>query len=483
MAAFFEFENQIKFIGNNICLIDEIESLTYAQVYSEISQLKKLLRGNSNQARSLAYFEISNSMGGLIIYLTLLSLKYPFILNDKANSLYSNRIIESYDPEYLIVDKALENIEYSLTYKYKNFYIYKKQTPAKFFLNTSVAVLMLTSGSTGSPKSCAISYENLIHSANQICHSLQIVETDRAITTLPASYVYGISIINSHINQFSSIFLSEKSVIDPAFWSLIGQYGVNNFGGVPFQFEAIRKIFKNNIRLDGIRYLTQAGGRLSLETLEYFKKNCCKNNVKFFVMYGQTEATSRMSVNEITDNKNPIESIGKGLVSSSISIEAIATSDEDSSNLIGEIIYVGENVFLGYCDSIEGLNKLPTASQGVLRTGDLGIEDENGYLYIKGRKKRIVKIDGIRISLDEIEATYSTLGYEVIALCQGDHKIILVTNCIAVDELKRILLDKTNIKNRTVEFRLIDDFPLAVNNKIDYGKLQKIVEDDAIRHL
>lgn len=156
-------------------------------------------------------------------------------------------------------------------------------------------MLLTTSGSTGSPKLVRLSKENILENAKSIAQYLDIDQNERAITSLPMHYSYGLSVINSHLISGATILLTEDSYIQRDFWVFAREQRVTSFSGVPFTYEILKKMKFWNRNLPTLRTLTQAGGKLSNELIEYFAKNAKLRDVNFYVMYGQTEATARMS--------------------------------------------------------------------------------------------------------------------------------------------------------------------------------------------
>ena len=153
-------------------------------------------------------------------------------------------------------------------------------------------LLISTSGSTGSAKFVKISSQNLLSNTKSIINYLQLNDKDICITTLPMSYVYGLSLINTHIFSKGTIILNEKSVMDKQFWSLIKKYKVTNFGGVPYTYQILDKINFYKKNLNSIQFLTQAGGKLDLEINKKILTKFCKRSKKFIVMYGSNGSDS-----------------------------------------------------------------------------------------------------------------------------------------------------------------------------------------------
>ena len=176
--------------------------------------------------------------------------------------------------------------------------------------DSRLSLLVSTSGSTGSSKQVRISHENIKENTKSIVKYLNISEKDTCITTLPMSYVYGLSLINTHIYSGGTLVLNDRSVIEKKFWISLQKNKVNNFAGVPYIYQMLDKInfYKNDLK--HIKYLTQAGGKLDTKLNKKILANFCNKKKDFYVMYGATEATARMSFLPPKFSNKKIGSIG-----------------------------------------------------------------------------------------------------------------------------------------------------------------------------
>jgi acyl-coenzyme A synthetase/AMP-(fatty) acid ligase len=219
------------------------------------------------------------------------------------------------------------------------------------------------------------------------------------------------------------VVLNNKTVIDKNFWNVIKKYKVNSFGGVPEFYEYLKRIDFEKRITKSIKYLTQAGGKLEEKTLGYFGKICKKNKVKFYVMYGQAEASPRMTYLKWEKFFSKINSIGKPLKGYKIKLVDKNRKVINKTNTKGEIMFSGRNVSLGYAKNFNDLTK-DDENKRTLFTGDLAIRDRENYLYIVGRKNRIIKLFGRRFDLDDIENFFKSKGIK--AKCKfNNSKIIL----------------------------------------------------------
>jgi len=278
-------------------------------------------------------------------------------------------------------------------------------------LHKDLSVLLSTSGSLGSPKMVRLSHDNLKTNAEQIVSALQLSPDDRTITTLPLNYAFGLSIINSHDLVKSKVVANQNSVLCPEFWKDIASERITHLYGVPFVFEMLKKAGIFKVALPELRVFAQAGGRMPQALLTEYLGLCKKTDRKFISMYGQTEATARMSYVPWESANKKVGSIGVPVSGGAFFI------------IKGELVYKGPNVAMGYAASIADLEKGDEWS-GRLSTGDLARVDSDGYFYINGRKARFVKIAGSRVGLDELENTLWGAGF--LCAVKGKDDLLMV---------------------------------------------------------
>ena len=262
--------------------------------------------------------------------------------------------------------------------------------------------MLTTSGSTGSPKLVRLSYNNLLSNAISISKYLRINQNERPITTLPIHYSFGMSIINSHLISGSTILLTNKSIFSPEFWKFLKTNKPTSISGVPFTFEMLKKLRFFSMDLPSIKSITQAGGKMDLNLNKEIAEYCKKTNKHLYVMYGQTEASPRISYVPYQKALEKIGSIGIPIPDGKLSL---IDSDRNIINDVeveGELVYEGPNVCLGYASKISDLAK-GDENGGILFTGDIAYRDNECFFYVTGREKRFIKLFGNRINLDYVE--------------------------------------------------------------------------------
>ena len=232
-------------------------------------------------------------------YLAALNRKNTItILLDKSFSLnYIEKVISLYKPNivYSPMNLSFSKLKILSFFNLKNYKILNTNFNLRKNLNFSNFLLLSTSGTTESPKFVRLSKKNLEDNTTKIIKYLNIKKNQTTITTMPAGYSYGLSILNSHLKAESKIVLNNNSIVEKSFWEKMKKFKVNSFGGVPEFYEFLRKLNFEKYVNKNMKYLTQAGGKLNEKDLEYFGKICKKNKIKFYIMYGQTEASPRIS--------------------------------------------------------------------------------------------------------------------------------------------------------------------------------------------
>lgn len=327
-------------------------------------------------------------------------------------------------------------------------------------IHPSLALLLNTSGSTGSPKFVRLTLENLQSNAASIAAYLGLTASERPITSLPMAYSYGLSVINSHLLAGACLVLTEHGVLRREFWDSVDQYACTSFSGVPYTYQMLLQMGLLKKRGASLRTLTQAGGRLAETFVRQMRELATERGSKFFVMYGQTEATARISFVPYETPLSKIGSIGVAIPSGSIRLDAS-----------GELIYAGPNVMMGYAEGRDDLAK-GDELHGVLRTGDLARQDGEGFFYITGRIKRFLKMFGKRFNLDEVEQILQR-QFDVPTACFGRDELLMVAieSRGDVAAITAMLRETFGLPNDAVSVATIQKLPRTTNGKIDYQTL------------
>jgi long-chain acyl-CoA synthetase len=335
------------------------------------------------------------------------------------------------------------------------------ERPQEMKIHPDLALLLTTSGSTGSPKLVRLALRNLQANAESISEYLELTSCERPITSLPMAYSYGMSVINSHLHAGATIVFTEDPVLRREFWDAVDRYGCTSLAGVPYTYELLLRTGLLNKNGSSLKILTQAGGKLEERRVQQMYSLALARGWKFIVMYGQTEAAPRISYVPFDQLGRKIGSIGVAVPNGSLSI------DGDT----GELIYSGPNVMMGYAECTEDLARGDELS-GVLRTGDLARQDGDGYFYITGRLKRFLKLFGKRFNLDELERILvRSLGSSVACYGRDDLLTVAVEQCGDAETCRGIVCQIFDLPRTAVKVFAVNELPRTANGKLDYVRL------------
>lgn len=465
IKSFFE---DLELFSDSIVFSTQSEQISYCTLIAEINEISMCLK-----ARDLVFLLCENSIESIVGYLACLRVgAVPLLIGSTIDEALLQSLIDTYKPSFLWTSRNFEWAEGSWKKKHVNrsYHLFDKLSKYEHSFHHDLAILLMTSGSTGSPILVRISYENLKQNAISISESLDITKDDVPITSLPMNYTYGLSIINSHLLNGCQIVLTESSILSKEFWELIKNKSVTTFGGVPYTYQMLKKLGFEKMNLYNISKLTQAGGKLDLNLIKYFAEQCSYKSIKFYVMYGQTEATARMSCLPAQDALVKAGSIGLAIPNGKFYLIDDTNNVITQAEVEGELYYKGPNVSMGYAYSIFDFIK-GDENNGVIATGDIAKRDKDGYYYIVGRKKRFIKIFGNRISLDEVENIL--LKKEIPSICTGidDKLFIYTTQEEKINEIKQYISIKIGIHHSAISVFFISEFPRNESGKILYSKL------------
>lgn len=342
-----------------------------------------------------------------------------------------------------------------------------------YHLHPDLALLLSTSGSTGSPKLVRLSHANLLANAAAIADYLGIRETDRAATTLPMSYCYGLSVIHSHLLNGAGLILTEHSVTDGEFWKLFQRHRGTSFAGVPYTFELLGRVGFDAMDLPNLRYLTQAGGRMPAEHVRRFAELGQRQGWDLFVMYGATEATARMAYLPPELATSRPGTIGMPIPGGSFTIEPVDGFTDDA---VGELVYRGPNVMMGYAHGSADLALGKTVD--TLHTGDIAKRAPDGLYELIGRSGRFAKLYGLRIDLHRVEAKLREHG--VTAFCAADDTRLVIAatgDDIDAADVQRAAADAAGVPAGAVLAVTVDELPMLPSGKPDYQTVRTLARD------
>lgn len=420
--------------------------------YRDLAARVDALRDALGPTRRLVLISGSNTVEMLSAYLAALAGRHPVMLASSDASY--GALLECYDPDVTFGGPSADG---GMT---------ERRRGSAHNLHPDLALMLSTSGSTGSPKLVRLSHENVQSNAEAIAQYLELHSDDRAAMTLPMHYCYGLSVVNSHLAMGAAVILCNESVVDGCFWRRFTGFSATSFAGVPHTFDLLDRGGFDTMQLPSLRYVTQAGGRLAPDRVCRYARLGGERGWRFYVMYGQTEATARMAYLPPNLALEHPQAIGIPIPGGSFAIEATDGGDD------GELVYRGPNVMLGYAQTPDDLALGRTVD--ALRTGDLARQTPAGLFEVIGRKNRFAKIFGLRIDLDRVEALLAEHG--CTATCAGTDEQITVAVPAAHDTsaIAQMLHDQLALPKRCIRVFAEDDVPRLPSGKPDYPALVQL---------
>ncbi len=469
--------NLERYQDNKAVISDKGEQLTYGELKATANAF-----ANSITEKGLLFCLCENRLGSLVGYVACMEHHIPIVLLDGSKDIsVLQNLMAIYQPEYVWIatDKA-GAIGGETTYTYASFSLQKmmyEKAVEKPEVNPELALCLTTSGSTGSPKFVRLSAGNVLANAESIAEYLEIDENERPVTTLPSYYSYGVSVINSHLIKGATILLTEGTVAQRDFWNFMKEQKATSIAGVPYTYEMLKMLRFMRMDLPYLKTMTQAGGKLNKDLAKEYIEWAQSKGKRFFVMYGQTEATARMSYLPLEHALDKYASIGVAIPKGKFSLIDVNGNTIEEVDVDGELVYHGPNVSLGYAECRADLAK-GDENHGVLHTGDVARRDTDGYYYITGRMKRFVKVWGNRCNLDATEQIVKSNVTTRCACVGVDDKItIFVTEADLEENIVKLLVEKTGLNNKAFEVRMIDTIPVKSSGKIDYPTMQQMIEN------
>lgn len=461
---FGKFKDKIAAISN------EGIAVTYQELETFAAKIGSII-----ESRSLVFCFCDNVIGSMAGYLSFLYNKIvPLMLDAKINDTLSSQLMEVYQPQYIYVPEAkkADYPEMAVVLEEYGYCLLKTGFEKVYPLNDDLALLLTTSGSTGSPKLVRQSYANIQSNAEAIVEYLELDDTERPVTTLPMNYTYGLSIINSHVLVGATILLTTDTVVSKKFWDFMKAEKATSFGGVPYTYEMLKRVRFFRMELPDLRTMTQAGGKLAPELHKEFAEYAMSKGKHFIVMYGQTEATARMAYLPHEKALEKYGSMGIAIPGGKFDLIDINGNVITEPDIVGELVYEGTNVTLGYAECGDDLCK-GDERQGRLETGDMAKMDEDGYYFIVGRKKRFLKLFGNRINLDEIDRMVKKEFPDMDCASTGTDELmkVYITDETYAAQVEELIADRTHINNRAFSVITVEKIPRNEAGKVLYKDL------------
>jgi acyl-CoA synthetase (AMP-forming)/AMP-acid ligase II len=444
-------------------------SIAYGELVERVATASRELCRNFD--RSLVIQVSTKTVDSIVLYLACLESGFPVCLLEPYGPEALAHLAETYQPALMLLppraapprNTAASRAFPGTAYRACGFWWEKAAPPA----HPDLALLLTTSGSMGTPKLVRLSLDNVVANARSIIEYLNLMPGERSIQGLPIHYSYGLSLINSHLLAGATVVLTPHPVFSKEFWHDFDRSRCTSFAGVPYTYEALARLQFDPTLHPSLRTMTQAGGSLRPALVAAFQERAVRAGVRFFVMYGQTEATARISY-------VPPERLGDKIGSIGVPIPGgrmgLAPADGGDSS---ELRYSGPNVMMGYAESAASLCRGDELN-GVLHTGDLVSQDDEGFYYMTGRRKRFAKLFGRRISLLEIENELEAVFPIQAAVVEHDQQLrIFMEPNDTVDPVAvcRFVARNLRVPPKFIPVGAVDALPRTANGKKDYKAL------------
>ena len=445
--------------------------LTYAELGVRVDELADRLRAAVGDRR-LVFLAPGPDIQAVLLYLGCLRAGLPVCLAEPQSAPLA-RLTQAYGPALVLAPDTLATPDgwTAGASPAPGYVAAHADRPTALPLHPDLALLLTTSGSTGSPKLVRLAARNLESNARRIGEYLGLDRNERAVQSLPIYYSYGLSVLNSHLVAGASVVLTPHSFMRPEFWRDADEHEATSFAGVPYMYETLHRLRFEPARHPSLRTYTQAGGALRPDLVAHFHARAAQAGARLVVMYGQTEATARISYVPPERLSEKPGTIGVAIPGGRLRVEPL---EGGAGGGAAELVYEGENVMLGYAETAADL-ALGDMLHGVLRTGDLGTVDGDGYFSVVGRLKRFAKLFGRRVSLEDVERELeSAFPVRAIATEAGERLRIAVAadGDLRDDAVVSHLAKFLAVPPTAIVLRRLAELPLTSTGKKDYKAVE-----------
>ncbi len=442
-----DFVRRLASYGGADALVLADRTLSYADLARQVEAAAARL----GDGRRLVLIAATNRADTLIDYLGALHAGHVVLLAPAERPACIQALLDTYDPD--IVARQVGDAWVTE---------HRHAQPAHV-LHPELALLLTTSGSTGSPKVVRLSSDNVQANAEAVALSLGITAQDRALTTLPFSHSYGLSVVHSHLLRGAAVVLTDLSVVDTCLWDLARSSRATSFAGVPYTFDLLDRVGFAQLSLPHLRQVTQAGGRLPPAQVRGYAELGQRQGWDLRVMYGQTEATARMACLPPALAATYPSSVGPAVPGGSFRLA-------DERDGVGELVYTGPNVMLGYAESASDLRLGRTVAE--LRTGDLARKGPHGWYDVVGRVGRFAKVFGQRIDLTHLELALSDAGHACVCLeDDGGVQVVLEADADAAVQVRHRASELCGLPAHIVRVTPVPALPRLPSGKPDMPSL------------
>jgi long-chain acyl-CoA synthetase len=448
--------------------------------------LARLVRAAQRQldrpAKALVVVDEPRTVRGVAGYLAALRSGHAVMLIEHGSELVWADVIAAYRPELLVLAPGGQAAGLAQGWGYRRadaalpVWLQAAGDGPGTAIHPDLAMLIRTSGSLGAPKTVRLSYASLRANAVAIAEALRIRPGHRALASLPLDFSFGLSVLNSHLAAGAATGLTSAAPSSAEFWWCADQMRVTCVAAVPATFQFLRARRWDPRDHPDLRRLQQSGSALDTATAAHFDRLMRAVGGDLVVMYGQTEATARITY-------LPPELLGERLGSVGIAIPggSVRICGPDGTQVpdgqVGSVVYEGRNVMMGYAKSRADLASGDT-QHGVLRTGDLGCL-RDGFLYLSGRADRQVKALGLRVDLDQVELAFASRGIAAAAVPGPGERIQVIVEKSAAGAAAghcRSVTARLGLPGAAMVVAGVEAIPRTPRGKVDYAAVRRALE-------
>ncbi len=455
------FSDHLEQFGDSPALdLPKVGTVTYRKLSEDVEAYSTRF----GSVRRLTLLEFATTYEAIVAYLAALKTRNPIILADPEKRTANERTAEQFGVELFISpDGSLK----------------ERSVGQRNDLHPCLAVLLSTSGSTGTPRLVRLSQKNIQSSSESTAEYLEYRKNDVAALALPLHFGAGLFVLNSHLLLGAKCSATDIPINSVHYLEWLRDARITNFTGVPYAFEVFEQIQFRKLEFPDLKNMTVLGGKLPFDILREYVNYQKERQARFYIDYGQTEANraAYLPPEAVLENPNCIGQAAPGV--------ELYLADEDGSritevNTPGELVIVGPNVMMGYALCGNDLSEGNTLKERL--TGDIAERTTEGLFKIIGRKARFSKIAGFRVSHENVEEHLAENG--IPALVTGTDKFLAValTDSTGVDEATTVILQCTTLNSTQLKVFRIEEVPRLSNGKPDYQTIRSTAKTIPVRH-